>query len=142
MSSLIIIEGIKVVNSAESYFGDITIRNKRAVIPFFNLCINKGHTHELLSTNSSKYLNFACLIFENVIELSYEKRNTISNKFELITECYGGISIYDDSDYEFWITYGNGKLVLCEDNFAFSEKPFIFEMSEFKSYDINILNLI
>jgi len=140
MNNLILIEDIKVVNSAESYFGDIVIRNKRAIVPFFNLSINNGHSHELLATNSSKYLNFAYLIFENLTELSFEWKSTFNAENNLTTECYGGISIYDNEHYEFWVTYLGGKLLLNKENLSFSKSPFDFNIDDFSSYNIIQIN--
>lgn len=97
----------------------------------------------MLQTESSKCLNFAYLIFEDVIELSYEKRNTCRDQDDdRITECYGGTSIYDNDYFlEFWITYSRGKLVLNQEHFAFSERPFVFSKNDFDSYPLNIHDL-
>ena len=127
-----LIRGIKEINSAESFFGMQFLFCNRLVIPFFNLSINKGHDNLILNTTSSKYLNYGYLIFINVENISTKIKKEDNTNF--ITECYGGINVFDNEYYEYWISYSKGYIALIKNEYSFSNSPFKLDNIKYDFY--------
>ncbi len=56
-------------------------------------------------------------------------------------ECYGGINIYDDEDYEFWVDYEKGAIILPQ-SFETSSEPWELNEEAIKYFEENIKELL
>lgn len=111
-------------NTAESVFGDISLRGANLIVPFFNIKLNSelnlGTKYE-----ENTYIDFSWIVLYQVISFTSDYK--LSREIDLENRiCIGGVNFLDKRDYEFWLEFDKIKIVI-PNQFQLSPVPFILK---------------
>ncbi len=120
MKDVIKICDLEVVNTAESIYGDLSVKGDKIIVPFFNVQV----IDDLIENDipGGQYIDYCFLVFENVQSFTFDYELSRKMNASIKRECMGGVYFFSNESYEFWVNFEKGNLYVPK-NFQLSQVP-------------------